>query len=44
MQTFGAWKSVVGQRHAPAALSSEKNLVPIVQEAAWAGPPDYAPH
>jgi hypothetical protein len=30
---------MVGQRHAPAALPSGRNPVPIVQEAAWAGPP-----
>jgi len=34
IQNFGAWKGVVGQRHAPAALPSERHLVPIVQGGA----------
>ena len=30
---------VGGQRHAPAAFTPVKNLVPIVQEAGWAPGP-----
>jgi len=33
------YKGVRGQRHAPAALYPEKDLVPIVQEAGWAPGP-----
>jgi hypothetical protein len=34
-----ALENVGGQRHAPAALPPDRELVPIVQEASWAPGP-----